>query len=103
LLDPKSGEVRALPDPDLPKGIPTISPDGKLIAFLSPTDLGVQLFVFDSISGEIKQITTKPGNANSPVFVSNTEILFGSNREKGENEIFLIDLSKPASDEKKKK
>lgn len=102
-LDPKSGEVRALPDPDLPKRNPTVSPDGKFIAFLSPTDLGAQLFVFDSLSGEIKQVTFKPGNAHSPVFVSNNEILFGSNREKGENEIFLVDLSQPASDEKKKK
>jgi Tol biopolymer transport system component len=103
LLDPRSGEVRALPDPDLPKRNPTVSPDGRFIAFLSPTDLGTQVVLFDSISGEIKQITTRPGNAQSPVFVSNTEILFGSNREKGENEIFLVDLSKPASDEKKKK
>lgn len=102
-LDPKSGEVRALPDPDLPKRNPTVSPDGKLIAFLSPTDSGPQLFVFDSISGEIKQVTSKPGNTHSPVFVSNNEILFGSNREKNENEIFLIDLNQPVSDEKKKK
>jgi TolB protein len=103
LLEPKSGEVRALPDPDLPKRNPTVSPDGRLIAFVSPTDLGTQVVVFDSISGEMKQITTKPGNAHSPVFVSNSEILFGSNREKGENEVFLVDLSQPASDENKKK
>ena len=102
-LDPKSGEVRALPDPDLPKRNPAVSPDGKLIAFLSPTDMGPQLFVFDSISGEIKQVTSKPGNTHSPVFVSNNEILFGSNREKGEHEVFLVDLGQPVSDEKKKK
>lgn len=103
ILDPRSREARALPDPDLAKRNPSVSPDGKRIAFLSPTDLGTQLFVFDSISGEIKQLTTKPGNANSPVFVSNNEILFGSTREKGENEIFLVDLSQAVGDEKKKK
>jgi Tol biopolymer transport system component len=102
-LDPRSGEVRALPDPDLPKRTPSVSPDGKLIAFVSPTDLGAQVFVFDSSSGGMRQITTKPGNAHSPVFVSGSQILFGSNREKGENEIFLVDLSEPVSDKNKKK
>lgn len=98
-----SGEVRPLPDPDLPKRTPTVSPDGKLIAFISPTDTGAQLFIFDSASGEIKQLTYKPGNTHSPVFVSNNEILFGSNREKNENEVFLVDLNQPVADEKKKK
>jgi hypothetical protein len=35
------------------------------------------------------------------MFVSNTEILFGSNRDK-ENELYSLDLSQPV-DEKKKK
>ena len=102
-LDPNTREVRALPDPDLAKRNPTVSPDGKLVAFISPTDLGTQLFVFDSSSGEIKQLTTKPGNTHSPVFVSNSELLFGSNREKSGNEIFVVDLTQPVADEKKKK
>jgi Tol biopolymer transport system component len=103
ILDPKSREVRALPDPDLSKRNPTVSPDGKRIAFLSPTDYGTQLFVYDSALGEIKQLTTKPGNTNSPVFVSNNEILFGSTREKGANEMFMVDLNQPVADDKKKK
>jgi Tol biopolymer transport system component len=98
----KSGEVQPLPDPDLPKRTPAVSPDGKLIAFIAPTVTGSQLFVFDSASGEIKQITYKPGGAHSPMFVSNSEILFGSDREKG-NEIFSVDLTRAATDEKKKK
>ena len=102
ILDPKSREVRPLPDPDLAKRNPTISPDGKRIAFISPTDLGPQLFVYDSTSGEIKQLTTKPGSTHSPVFVSNNEILFGSNREKGAHEIFIVDVNQAVSDEKKK-
>ena len=102
ILDPKNREVRSLPDPDQPKRNPTISPDGKRIAFLSPTDLGPQLFVFDSASGEIKQLTTKPGNTHSPVFVSNNEVMFGSNREKGAQEIFVVDLNQPVAEEKKK-
>jgi hypothetical protein len=98
----RSGEAHPLPDPDLPKRTPAVSPDGKLIAFIGPTDTGTQLFVFDSASGEIKQITHKPGNTHSPMFASNNEILFGSDREKG-NEIFSVDLAQAATDEKKKK
>ncbi|MEK6301165.1 MAG: hypothetical protein AABO41_10625 [Acidobacteriota bacterium] len=103
IFDPKSRGVRSLPDPDMAKRNPAVSPDGKRIAFISPTDLGSQLFVFDSASGEIKQLTTKPGSTHSPVFVSNNEIMFGSNREKGEHEIFVVDLNQPIAEEKKKK
>ena len=99
LFDPKTGQMRPLPDPDTPKHSPSVSPDAKLIAYIGPTDKGNQLFLYDSSSDQIQQLTTKGGFAFSPAFISNTTILFGSNRE-GENEIFLVDLSAPASDEK---
>lgn len=102
LLDPRNGQVRELPEPDLPKHNPALSPDGKLIAFIGPGSFGSQLFLYDSTSGEIKQLTFKPGNTHSPVFVSNTEILFGSNRDQDKNELYLMDLTQKF-DEKKKK
>jgi Tol biopolymer transport system component len=101
LLDPSSGKVRELPEPDLPKHNPALSPDGKLIAFIGPANFGAQLFLYDSTTNQIKQLTFKPGNTHSPMFVSNTEILLGSNRDR-ENELYLLDLSQPFEEKKKK-
>jgi Tol biopolymer transport system component len=100
VLDPKSGQVRELPEPDLPKRSPTVSPDGKLIAFVGAARFGSQLFVYDVETNTIKQLTFKPANTHSPRFISNTEILFGSDREK-QNELYLIDISQPAEQKKK--
>jgi Tol biopolymer transport system component len=101
LLDPASGKVRELPEPDLPKHSPALSPDGKLIAFVGPASFGSQLFLYDVATDQIKQLTFKPGNTHSPVFVSSTEILFGSNRDR-ENELYLMDISQPFEEKKKK-
>ncbi|MFY9554956.1 MAG: hypothetical protein WAV20_22275 [Blastocatellia bacterium] len=101
LFDTQVGQARELPEPDLPKRSPTLSPDGKLMAFVSPTRFGSQLFVFDSTGEQILQLTYKPGNTQSPMFVSNTEILFGSDREK-ESELYLLDMSQPVEEKKKK-
>ena len=101
LLDPKNGHVRELPEPDLPKANPALSPGGQLIAFVAPASFGSQLYVYDFSTEQIKQLTFKPATTHSPVFVSNTEILFGSNRD-GENELYLIDLSQPFEEKKKK-
>jgi Tol biopolymer transport system component len=100
LLDPKSGQARELPDPDLPKRTPTLSPDGHLIAFVGAARFGSQLFLYDSETNTIKQLTFKPANTHSPRFISNTEILFGSDRDK-ENELYLIDISQPVEEKKK--
>jgi Tol biopolymer transport system component len=87
----------------LPKQNPTLSPDGKLIAFIGLARTGPQLFLYDSVTDQIKQLTYKPGNTYSPRFVSNTEILFGSDRDKDkENELYLLDLSQPFEEKKKK-
>lgn len=100
LLDSKNGQVHALPDPDLPKRSPALSPDGKLIAFVGAARFGSQLFLYDVESNTIKQLTFKPANTHSPRFISNAEILFGSDRDK-QNELYLIDLSQPAAEKKK--
>ena len=101
LFDPAVGQAHELPQPDLPKFSPALSPDGKLLAFIAPASAGSQLFLYDSTTQVIKQLTFKPAITHSPKFVSNTEILFGSNREK-ENELFQIDLSQPVEEKKKK-
>jgi Tol biopolymer transport system component len=99
VLDLKSGKVADLPDPDQSKRSPALSADGKLIAFISPTDLGTQLFVYDSTTGLIRQLTYKPGNAHSPVFISDHEIMFGSDRDR-EPELYVVDLT-PQPEKKK--
>ncbi|HSE36258.1 MAG TPA: hypothetical protein VLG74_03080 [Blastocatellia bacterium] len=101
LFDPVVGQAHELPQPDLPKYAPALSPDGKLIAFVAPASAGSQLFLYDSTTEQINQLTYKPANTHPPKFVSNTEILFGSDREK-ENELFLVDLSQPVVEKKKK-
>jgi TolB protein len=98
-LDVKTGKATELPDPDLPKRTPALSPNGQLIAFIGPGDEGTQLYLYDSATGQIQQLTYKPAITHSPVFVSDHEIMFGSNRDR-ENEIYIIDLTPPA--EKKK-
>ncbi|HEY7912389.1 MAG TPA: hypothetical protein VIG62_10810 [Blastocatellia bacterium] len=100
LLDLKSGSIRDLPDPDLPKRTPTVSADGRYIAFIGPSDTGTQLFVYDSTTGLIEQLTIKPGNAFTPAFISNTEIIFGSNRDRT-NEIYYVNLASPRTEQKK--
>jgi Tol biopolymer transport system component len=102
IIDFKSGKARELPEPDLPKRTPAISPNGMLIAFVSPTDAGPQLFIYDSTTGQIQQLTSKPAHTHSPVFTSNNQIMFGSDRDR-ENEIYLVDLTAPTAEEKKKK
>jgi len=106
LLNLKSGEITALPEPDLPKLRPAVSPDGKLIAFVGAAAHGSQLFLFDMTTGEIQQLTFKGSRVTTPVFVSQNEIFFGSDREGGpeaENEIYAIDLSARLSDKEKEK
>lgn len=103
LFDRDISQAHELPQPDLPKQSPTLSPDGKLIAFVGPSETGSQLFLYDSTTQELKQLTYKPGGTSQPVFVSNSEIFFGSTREKGESELYVLDLSQPNTEEKKKK
>jgi Tol biopolymer transport system component len=106
MLDLKTRQVRELPDPDLPKRSPSVSPNGALIAFTAPTPTGSQLFMFDSATGLIQQVTVKGSRTHSPVFIGNDKVLFGSDRDKA-NELYLLDLAPPppppAEESKKKK
>lgn len=103
LVDPKTGNVSELPDSDTPKGNPAVSPDGKLIAYIAPTSGGNHLYLFDSATQEIKQLSQQGGRTFSPMFISNTSILFGSDRDK-EYDLYLVDLAaQPDEEEKDKK
>jgi Tol biopolymer transport system component len=102
VLDLKSGEMKPLPDDDLPKRSPSISPDGRRIAFLAPFDNSLQVFVCDLSTGQNHQLTARGVFNHSPAFISNDRILFGSDRDK-DNEIYLLDMAAPAEEEKKKK
>ena len=102
ILDPRSGDLRPLPEDDLPKKSPAVSPDGSLIAFVSQTNSGAHLHLFDSKSGQIQQLTYKGVLNYTPFFIADNRILFGSNRD-NENEIYSLDLSTPVKDEKKDK
>jgi Tol biopolymer transport system component len=102
ILDLKTMQVRDLPDPDVPKRNPAVSPNGILIAFTSPTPMGTQLFVFDSATGLIQQVSAKGARTHSPVFIANDKLLFGSDRDKA-SELYLLDLAPPPSPEESKK
>ena len=102
ILDPRTGDLRPLPEDDLPKKSPAVSPDGSLIAFVSQTGTGAHIYLFDSKSGQMQQLTSKGVLNYSPYFIADNRILFGSNRD-NENEIYSLDLSSPVKDEKKDK
>ncbi|MEW6207213.1 MAG: hypothetical protein AB1631_02530 [Acidobacteriota bacterium] len=102
ILDLKTREVRSLPAWDSAMRSPALSPDGRLIAFISPAETGFQLYVYDTSSGQIQQLTYKGFNNYSPVFIANDRIVFGSDRDR-EKEIYAVSLSAPVEEEKKKK
>jgi Tol biopolymer transport system component len=124
IVDLKSGAIKDLPEPDLPKRTPTLSPNGSLLAFVAPAEIGAQLYLYDATSGLIQQLTYKGSNVYTPVFISNEQIIFGSNRDgwvqktsqqvspnqamvkeevQNDKEIYLINLTQKVEDEKKKK
>ena len=123
IFDLQSREVKDLPEPDLPKRTPTLSPNGLLIAFVAPAETGAQLYVYDSTTGLIQQLTFKGSNVYTPVFITDEQIIFGSNRDgwikktttqvsqnqaqvkeeiQNDREIYVINLKQKVEDEKKK-
>jgi Tol biopolymer transport system component len=107
ILDLKTGNLTPLSDPDLPKRNPAISPDGKLIAFVGPAGEGNFLFLYDFATGTIQQLSKKGSNSFTPVFASNTTILFGSDRDAEQegdfNEVYTVDLTNVTNPPKKNK
>lgn len=100
-LDMKSLGISALPEPDLPKRSPAVSPNGNLIAFIGAAERGGQLFIYDSSNKTIRQLTFAGDHTLTPVFLSDTVILFGSDRDKMP-EVYKVDLAVTAAEAKKK-
>ena len=129
IMNLASGEIRDLPEVDLPKRTPTLSPDGNRIVFLASASTGNHLYLYDMTTGLIQQLTSKGTSDYTPVFISNDQILFGADRDavkkevvvqqqkkspnsnvqyiqdvvEGDREIYLINLTQKAEEEKKKK
>src|SRR5262249_28778018 len=129
IMDMTSGEVKDLPEDDLPKRTPAISPDGNRIVFIGPAENGNHLYLYDATTNLIQQLTYKGTSDYTPVFITNDQILFGADRDavkkevvvqqqrkspnsnvqyiqdvvEGDREIYLINLSLKPEDEKKKK
>lgn len=101
ILDLKTGETRVLPNIDSPKSRPAISPNGQRVAFVSLTEAGSHIFSFDRQTARIEQLTVKGGNSHSPVFITDDQIMFGSDRDR-DPEVFIVDLAAPRGDAKKK-
>ena len=101
LVDVKTGESKRFPDPDLPKRSPAISPNGKLIAFVGAAEHETQIFLYDVGTQQIRQMTFLGNRGFSPVFISDTAVVFGSDRDQA-NEAYLLDLATPAAGDKKK-
>ncbi len=103
IFDLKTRQATELPNGDLIKRMPAVSPNGRRVVFISPTGTGTQLFLYDSTTSEIKQLTYLGSSTFTPVFISDERIVFGSNRSKDmANEIYLLDLAVPTPEEKKK-
>jgi Tol biopolymer transport system component len=124
IMDLKSGEVKDLPEPDLPKSNFALSPNGNLIAFVGAAEVGAQLYLFDSVTGTIQQLTFRGSNVYTPIFITDEQIIFGSNRDawvkettkqvsktqgvvteeiQNDKEIYLLNLTQKSEEEKKKK
>ena len=101
ILDLKSSQITAFPEPEMPKRTPAISPDGKLVAFIGGVLEGDHVLIFDTTTGEFKQLTIGGSDIHSPAFINDSKILFGGNRE-NERELYLIDLSAPTGEKETK-
>ena len=108
ILNTSTREATDLPDPDLVKRNPSVSPSGSRIAFIGPARSGAHVFLYDASNGTVQQLTSKGVLNHSPVFISEDRILFGSDRDsagegKEKNEIYVLDLSVPAGEKESKK
>lgn len=100
LLDTADGKLEPLPEPDLLKRAPSVSPDGRRIAFAGGASQGRHVYLFEIETGEIKQLTFKGNRGYTPVFISPDLILFGSDRDNTQD-IYLLDLTRPTPEGKK--
>ncbi len=89
MLNMKTGKVTRVTHDGKYNTSPTISPDGRFVAFSRQTPLGHRIFVHDMKSGVERQLTFGPGNDEDPAFGPDGYfIAFASSRD-GEYKIYL--------------
>jgi TolB protein len=76
---------------------PSWSPDGSKLAFCAKGSDGVrQIWIYDFVQGEERQLTRGPGNKENPSWAPNSlHLLFNSTNSNTDNELFLINLHQP--------
>jgi Tol biopolymer transport system component len=95
------GGASKLPDNGGWKRSPALSPDGRRVCFVSPTEVGSQLFLYDRTTGLTSQLTARGTATITPVLIDNDRVIFGSDRT-GTMEVYLLEIGVPAAQEKKK-
>ncbi|OEU68179.1 MAG: protein tolB [Desulfovibrio sp. S3730MH75] len=89
MLDMVSGQVDRVTRKGKYNTNPTISPDGRYVAFSRQTPLGHRIFVHDMNSGGERQLTFGPGNDEDPAFGPDGYFLAFSSSRTGEYKIYL--------------
>lgn len=70
---------------------PSLSPDGRRLAFMSNTAVDPDIFVVDLESDQVTNLTDRPGFDNQPVFSPDgKQIAFVSDREGGDTDLWLM-------------
>ncbi len=71
---------------------PSISPDGKLLAYTVLSQGDENIWVLNLETREKKQVTFHTSSDYSPCFAGNSELLFVSRRKNGLGEIYIADI-----------
>lgn len=89
MLDMKSGVVSRVTKDGKYNTNPTISPDGRYVAFARLTPLGHRIFVHDMKTGQERQLTFGPGNDEDPAFGPDGYFIAFSSSRSGRYQIYL--------------
>lgn len=72
---------------------PAWSPDGTKLAYCSMTNGVRQIWIYDFLKNEEKQVTQGPGNKENPTWAPNSLHLIFNSTGKGNAELFLVNLN----------
>ncbi|NGX61048.1 MAG: Dipeptidyl-peptidase 5 [Chlamydiae bacterium] len=73
---------------------PAWSPDGTKIAYSATTRGTRQIWIYDLLSGEEKQVTEGPGHKENPTWAPNSQHLLFNSSTPSESELYLVHLDK---------
>ena len=74
---------------------PAWSPDGTKIAYCAVTQGVRQIWVYDFVSREERQITQGPGNKENPTWAPNSLHLLFNSSDAGSCNLYMINLNQP--------